>query len=54
LRIVKLSINEKNRVVPTGNFTADDPLPVASIHDGGFYVQGAFYPVKKRLELVLY
>ena len=26
------------------NFTADGPLPVASIHDKGFYVQAAFYP----------
>jgi len=39
---------------PKDNFTADGPLPVASIHDSGFYVQGAFYPVKKRLELVLF
>ena len=33
------------------NFTADGPLPVASIHDTGFYVQGAFFPVPKKLEL---
>ena len=33
------------------NFMADGPLPVASIHDTGFYVQGAFYPVPKKLEL---
>ena len=33
------------------NFVADGPLPVASVHDSGFYVQAAFYPVKKRLEL---
>jgi hypothetical protein len=33
------------------NFHADGPLPVASIHDSGFYVQGAFYPIKKKLEL---
>ena len=33
------------------NFEADGPLPVASIHDTGFYVQGAFFPVPKKLEL---
>jgi hypothetical protein len=33
------------------DFTADGPLPVASIHDSGFYVQGAFFPVPKKLEL---
>jgi hypothetical protein len=32
-------------------FTADGPLPVSEIHDRGFYVQGAFYPIKKKLEL---
>ena len=26
-------------------------LPVASIVDKGFYLQGAFYPVKKKLEV---
>jgi hypothetical protein len=34
-----------------GNFKADGALPVTSIHDTGFYVQGAFYPVPKKLEL---
>jgi hypothetical protein len=33
------------------DFAADGPLPVSSIHDKGFYVQGSFYPVKKKLEL---
>jgi len=33
------------------NFEADGVLPVASIHDTGFYVQGAFFPVAKKLEL---
>jgi hypothetical protein len=33
------------------NFQADGVLPVASIHDAGFYVQGAFYPIPKKLEL---
>ena len=33
------------------DFDADGPLPVSSIHDSGFYVQGAFYPIKKTLEL---
>jgi hypothetical protein len=33
------------------NFEADGPLPVASIHDTGFYVQAAFYPVPKKLEV---
>jgi hypothetical protein len=33
------------------NFTANGALPVASIHDTGFYIQGAFYPVPKKLEL---
>ncbi|HYR85021.1 MAG TPA: DUF3011 domain-containing protein [Terriglobia bacterium] len=32
-------------------FDADGPLPVTSILDKGFYVQGAFYPVPKKLEL---
>jgi hypothetical protein len=32
-------------------FTADAPLPVSQIHDKGFYVQGAFYPVPKKLEV---
>jgi hypothetical protein len=34
-----------------GNLEADGLLPTASIHDTGFYVQGAFYPVPKKLEL---
>jgi hypothetical protein len=33
------------------NFKADGVVPVASIHDTGFYVQGAFYPIPKKLEL---
>ena len=33
------------------NFKADGPLPVTSIHDKGFYVQGAFFPIRKKLEL---
>jgi hypothetical protein len=33
------------------NFQADGLLPVTSIHDSGFYVQAAFYPVKKKLEV---
>ena len=33
------------------NFEADGPLPVPSIHDTGFYVQAAFFPVRKKLEL---
>jgi hypothetical protein len=33
------------------DFQADGPLPVSSLLDRGFYVQGAFYPVKKKLEL---
>jgi hypothetical protein len=33
------------------NFQADGPLPVASIHDKGFYVQGSFYPVPRKLEV---
>ena len=33
------------------NFDADGLLPVASIHDTGFYIQAAFYPVKKKLEV---
>ena len=32
-------------------FTADGPLPVESIHDWGYYVQGAFYPIPKKLEI---
>jgi hypothetical protein len=26
-------------------------MPVERIHDHGFYVQAAFYPIKKKLEL---
>lgn len=33
------------------NFTADGPLPVDSIVDKGFYIQGAFFPIPKKLEL---
>lgn len=33
------------------NFEADGPLPLTSIHDTGFYVQAAFFPVPKKLEL---
>jgi hypothetical protein len=33
------------------DFQADGPLPVGQIHDTGFYVQAAFYPVPKKLEL---
>jgi hypothetical protein len=33
------------------DFTADGPLPVQSLLDRGFYVQGSFYPIKKKLEL---
>ena len=32
-------------------FRADGPLPLSDIHDKGFYVQGAFFPVKKKIEL---
>jgi len=33
------------------HFQADGALPVGSIHDTGFYVQAAFYPVPKKLEV---
>jgi hypothetical protein len=33
------------------DFVADGPVPVTSIVDKGFYVQGAFFPVPKKLEL---
>jgi hypothetical protein len=33
------------------NLEADGLLPVARIHDTGFYVQAAFFPVPKKLEL---
>ena len=33
------------------NFTANGPLPVTSIHDSGFYVQGAFFLVPRKLEV---
>lgn len=32
------------------NFKADGGLPIGSIHDTGFYVQAAFFPVPKKLE----
>jgi hypothetical protein len=33
------------------HFNADGPVPVNSIFDRGFYVQAAFYPIPKKLEL---
>ena len=33
------------------NFRSDGVLPVSSILDRGFYIQGAFFPMPKRLEL---
>jgi len=33
------------------DFDADGALPVKSIHDSGFYLQGAFYPISRKLEL---
>jgi hypothetical protein len=33
------------------DFNADGPLPLTSLHDTGIYVQGALYPVKKKLEV---
>jgi len=33
------------------SFMADGALPVTSIHDTGFYLQAAFFPVPKKLEL---
>lgn len=33
------------------NFAADGVLPVSRIHDTGFYVQGGFFPVPKKLEV---
>jgi hypothetical protein len=33
------------------NFKTDGVIPVSSIHDTGFYIQGAFYPIPKKLEL---
>jgi hypothetical protein len=32
-------------------FVADGPLPVSSIVDTGFFVQGGFFPVPKKLEV---
>jgi len=34
-----------------GGFVADGPLPVEEIDDWGFYVQGSFYPVPRKLEV---
>jgi len=33
------------------DFEADGPLPVTDIHDQGFYLQAAFFPIPKKLEL---
>jgi hypothetical protein len=33
------------------NFNADGPLPISSLRDRGFYVQAAFFPLPKRLEV---
>ena len=32
-------------------FQADGPLPLNEIRDWGYYVQGAFYPIKKKVEV---
>jgi len=32
-------------------FDADGPLPASSIVDRGFYIQSAFFPIEKKLEL---
>ena len=32
-------------------FIADGPLPVSELLDKGFFVQGSFYPIKRRLEV---
>ncbi len=32
-------------------FVANGPLPVSEIEDSGFYVQAAFYPIPRKLEL---
>lgn len=34
-----------------GHFVADGPLPVTSIDDRGFYVQGAYFVVPRKLEI---
>ncbi len=33
------------------NLKADGPLPMAQIHDWGFYVQAAFFPIPHKLEV---
>ena len=33
------------------NFRADGPLPLSQVHDWGFYVQAAFYPIPRKLEV---
>ena len=33
------------------DFKADGPMAVTAVHDWGYYLQGAFYPIKKKLEL---
>lgn len=33
------------------HFVADGPLPVSRLVDDGFYVQSAFFPIRKKLEL---
>jgi hypothetical protein len=33
------------------SFEADGPLPLTEINDKGFYIQGAFFPIKKKIEL---
>ncbi len=32
------------------NFRADGPLPLSQVHDWGFYVQAAFFPIPRKLE----
>ena len=33
------------------DFSTDGPIPVSDIHDHGFYVQAAFYPIKRKVEV---
>jgi hypothetical protein len=44
-------LQAENYIRKLDRFSADGPLPVSRVLDHGFYVQAAFYPVPRKLEL---
>ena len=44
-------VQVENYIRKLSSFTADGPLPVSDLLDHGFYVQAAFFPMPRKLEL---